>query len=588
MQKIKVLDPVTINKIAAGEVIERPSSAVKELIENSLDAGAERIHIEIESGGKQLIRVSDNGTGISKKDLRLAPVQYATSKINRLEDIYSSTGFGFRGEALASICHIAKLEILSKTKNNNAYKITANKDKISEPELTSHNQGTTIIIKDMFHEIPVRRKFLKANNTETSYIYDIVQQFSLINPDVSFTLISNKKEMINTTGITSQKDLLIMFFGKELNGKLITVDSCIDPIKFKGHISDPTLTFSNRSKQFISVNNRLVKSAVLLKAVTQSYLDQIPDKKFPLVLLNLTIPQNLIDVNIHPQKTDIKYLNPGFLFDTFPRVIKANLRKDLSILLSSIPGTAPSIESPLLSTAKNTELKQKPLTLKEAVPQEIEGQKQIKAASIKPEVYESLFKKEEISDSSFEFLQLFDTYLIIKTCDGLWILDQHAAHERVLYEKLISEKNKDVIKQQLLISETISLTADLYLIFLENKNKIDDLGFETEDFGNNQVVIRSVPQEFININSGLVVTDILENIKTSKSSSTPLENSMKNQLQMAACKAAVKAGRKMTITETKALINSLITTPSNYTCPHGRPLFIKLEKDQIERMFLRR
>jgi DNA mismatch repair protein MutL len=596
MKTIKLLDQITINKIAAGEVIDRPASIVKELIENSLDAKADSIKIEIEDGGKKLIKVTDNGSGITKEDLKLAPIRHATSKISSLEDIYQTLSFGFRGEALASICHVALLEITSKTKSKSAYYLRADQNNISEPELTAHNQGTTISVKDLFLHIPVRRKFLKTANSESSYITDIIQTLSIIHPNINFTLIADKKETINTTGISDQKTLLITFFGKDIKDSLININTEIAPIKFIGHISAPSLTYPTRAKQIVSVNGRLIKSGIISKAISQSFYDIVPAKRFPLVVLDLTIPQNLIDVNIHPQKTDIKYLNPGFIFDLFPKIIRANLNKDHSALLNSIKTYTTETTNnfkPLnynqdaLSFLRNTDPKPNYSQdyinnfSNKNIPQKNLDDLYTPINNTKPSFPQNEFQEEPT------YFQILDTYIVIKGCQSLWLVDQHAAHERILYEKIKASFGSYQNKQALLISETIELTPDLYLIFQETKAELIELGFEIEDFGINQIVIRSTPVEFTNTNISILIQDILARNKENVSLKTTLTNSKKDQFQMSACKAAIKAGKKMTTTETTQLIKDLTTCPANYTCPHGRPLFIELTKSTIEKLFLR-
>ena len=322
---IKQLDSVTINKIAAGEVIDRPVSIVKELIENAIDAGADTISIDIQDGGKELIRITDNGKGFYKDDLSLAPIRHATSKIQSIDDVYNTMSFGFRGEALASICHCSFLTITSKQVDCSAYQITAHQDKISSIQHVSHPVGTTILVENLFHNIPVRQRFLKSAATELSYILDCCIQFSLIQPNINFIVQADGNEKLNTTGISNMYQLLIMHYGKNLKEKCVPVDETIGPLTFKGYVSNPTLTFSNRSKQILSVNKRLIKNSLLSKSITDSFRDLIPQRRFPLVILNITIESSLVDVNIHPQKNDIKFLNPGFLFDSLPKAISLAL-----------------------------------------------------------------------------------------------------------------------------------------------------------------------------------------------------------------------------------------------------------------------
>ncbi|MFC1617206.1 DNA mismatch repair endonuclease MutL, partial [Candidatus Margulisiibacteriota bacterium] len=292
--KIKILDENTINKIAAGEVIERPASVIKELIENSLDAKASLVKIEIEDGGKRLIKITDNGQGISKEDLKLAPVRHATSKISKLDDIYNQVSMGFRGEALASICHVAKLTIISKTDGDNAYLITAAPE-ISTPSITNHAQGTSIIVQDLFSKIPVRKQYLKSAATEYSYIYENVKKFALLFPEIDFVLVNNGKEVLNTQGIKNQKEIIIYLFGKDIRADLIKIENKINNIEINGYISSPKLTFNNRGREIVAVNNRIIKNALISKVFYKCYEDLIPRGRFPLIVLKIETHPKTID-----------------------------------------------------------------------------------------------------------------------------------------------------------------------------------------------------------------------------------------------------------------------------------------------------
>ena len=601
MNTIKRLDDVTISKIAAGEVIDRPASIVKECIENAIDAGSTAITISVADGGKQLIRITDNGHGIHKQDLPLAPIRHATSKITSLDDIYQTLSFGFRGEALASICHCAKLTIFSKQHEAPAYKLTAFLDDISTPSLCSHHTGTTLEIKDLFSNLPVRQQFLKSATTELSYISEIVTHFSLIFPEIDFILISNDKEKINTSGISQLDQLIIHFYGKQLKDKLSPVDFTMGPATFKGYISDPTFTFSNRSKQVVAINHRLVKNAIINKAIQDGFRDLIAQRRFPLVILNISMDQSTIDVNIHPQKQDIKFLSPGFIFDMLPKAISISLQENHShtdlvtpFALSessgftpqtsvSTPFTAPSSEQPFVSNHDDTDrsFSYPPVFKKEA---------------IDPKVIDSsmsLFSKSSQQSTSttaveIEFFQLFKTYIAIKSTVGLYIVDQHAVHERILYEKIKDDFGQVSEKQVLLLSEIIDLSPDLYLTFESHQQTLSDLNFTVEPFGHHQIAIREIPVPFIGASVKDLILDILEQFKKIPGSNRDLILDQKDTLQRKACRAAIKAGQQLSEFEIKQLIKDFIQSPSNFTCPHGRPLFLHFDKDRLESLFLRK
>jgi DNA mismatch repair protein MutL len=569
---IKILDANTINKIAAGEVIDRPQSIVKELLENSIDANATKITIEIKDGGKKLISVTDNGKGILKEDLKLAPVRYATSKISVIDDIYDVKSLGFRGEALASISYAAKLEIISMVSGYSAYKIIAHEEAVSEPELANHNVGTTIIVKDLFANIPVRLKFLKSAATEFSYIYSIIEHFTLTFPEIDFVLINNNKQVLNTNNIKSQKDLLINYFGKEIKNKLKKISYKKEFISIEGYISNPSYTYSNRSKQFYSINNRLVSSPILFKAINMAYDDLIPKGRFPLILLNIVILQDkFMDVNVHPQKKDIKFLKPNLIFDHVSESLKSGLISNELVL-------------------NNSDFENNTYKFHLTIKPEDQYFKENYDKKENPNSYEALdlYSKLDFpgfADNSFEYFQIYDTYIVIKSHEGIFILDQHAVHERILYEKYKESCSKEMNRQVLLIAETVQFTKSDHVIFLENLWVFEKLNFLVEDFGAEQIVIREVPVIFNNARLKELINNIFEQIKSfsiSRENVLPIE-----KLQMMACKAAIKAGQKLSLLEIKALVTDFLKAKNNYTCPHGRPLFIKLDKNDLDKLFLR-
>ncbi|MFC1770490.1 DNA mismatch repair endonuclease MutL [Candidatus Margulisiibacteriota bacterium] len=576
MCRIKILDPQTINKIAAGEIIDRPASIVKELIENSLDAKASTISVDIENGGKTLIKISDNGHGISQENLKLAPLRHATSKLAQIEDLNSIESLGFRGEALASMCHVGNLEIYSKTTSEEAYYLQAFEKDISEPELTTHNNGTTVIIKNIFQNLPVRKKFLKSDGTEFSYIFEVLLQFALIYTDIDFILTNNKKEVLNTTGIKDQEKLIIYLLGKDLKNQLIKLSFEEKNIIINGFISKPSFFYPNRTKYYIGVNKRIVKNPLIQKAATEAYSDLIPASKYPFIALNIQTTQNEIDVNIHPQKTSIKFLNPNNLYNIIYQAIRSSIQtKEMAGFFKENQSLSPSSTS---TPGKDYHVSQaKHLFSKDGV------------NTHNSFVISSLYKDPNEQHTKPEFFQFLNTYLIIKSDKKIFILDQHAAHERILYEKFRAKAQDSNSRQQLLISEIIRLDAGKYGLFLSHRNSFKELNFEIDEFGDNQIIVREVPIQFTEANIKDLIISLIDQMQTLTSANKNLaEEAIKEKLKMAACKAAIKAGQKLSSAETYALIQDLIKTPQNYTCPHGRPLFIKLDKDQLEKLFLRK
>ena len=593
-QRIKQLDSVTINKIAAGEVIDRPASIIKELIENSLDANATTITISVNDGGKERIQITDNGDGFHKEDLPLAPLRHATSKIRCLDDIYETSSFGFRGEALSSICHCAHLSIASKQKDANAYEISAHKDTISTVKQITHANGTTITITDLFHDMPVRQRFLKSTATELSYILDYCIQFSLAHPDISFIFIANDQEKLNTTGITDRYQLLILLYGKSLKDCCIPVKETIGPLTFTGYISNPTLTFSNRQKQIVTVNGRLIKNSLIIKALSESYRDMIPQRRFPLVVLSITIQQSLIDVNIHPQKMDIKFVNPGFLFDCIPKVIKMSLdaasvhTQPLDPIIHSSPFSSPQSTptyspDPMASVASAEPTQLSPYQIIEKQPPPIPAD----LTQALPNLLSPL-ESNSAAATPLEYIQILNTYIFLKTPTGAYLIDQHAVHERILYEKIKDNASSQTARQVLLLSEVIDVSVDLMVIFEAEKNYFLDLNFVIESFGSDQLIVREIPNVFQKSSVATLVISILNQLRDFPGSTRDLTLDQKEILQRQACRAAIKAGQTLYPEEIRRLLYDFIKSPQNYTCPHGRPLYIFYDKPKLESLFLRK
>ena len=582
---IRQLDSVTITKISAGEVIDRPASIVKELIENSLDSGATRLMIDIENGGKTLIRISDNGSGISKEDLPLAPVCHATSKISALEDIYTNLLFGFRGEALASIAHVAKLTITSKTNSQQTgYKIDANETIISTPEPISHPQGTTVEMRELFYNMPVRQKFLKSDTTEWALVYDTVIQALLGNPYVEICLKHNGKERLNTTGIHDLKSLVLLLFGKEYAPHLLPIDLQGNPLGFTGIVTSPAYTLGNRSRQWLFINQRSVRNGLISKAISQTFEDKIPHGRFPLIILNMSLDPGMIDINVHPQKLEIKFLQTQGIFESIRHAIDHALRPFGSPTLSRQSPT------PLLHDTYQTTLRQTPpydvFIDKDPIPH---SQEQM---PLYPplELCDRLPAEEsnhDIHTPRPTFLQVFNTYLVISTPNGLAILDQHAVHERILYDHIKAQQAQGMIDvQSLLMPHRMALSIHQMAYFESHKDVLNGLGFDIDVFGNQEILIRGIPATLTQVPVEELVSELLTDLQAFEGISIP--DGHLEKWKMKACKKAIKAGKRMSESEVNALIEALIKTPDGYTCPHGRPLCVFLGQEKLEKLFLRR
>lgn len=594
MGKIKRLDAITVTRIAAGEVIDRPASIVKELLENAIDAGADRITLSLLEGGKREIKITDNGCGISAEDLPLAPVRHATSKINSFTDIYGVPTFGFRGEALASIAHVAELEITSKTAGGQAYHMTAKNHFTSELKPTTHPQGSTIVVKQLFSEIPVREKFLKSNATEMSYCLDIAMQFAVLNPHIDFVFHhDHQRDLLNTTGIADQDTLVQLLYSKESKDQVCKVDSEYSPFVFKGLVSKPTLIFSNKHQQILAFNGRLIKNATLQKAISMAYQDHIPKDKFPLIVLNILSKSMDIDVNIHPQKSDIKFLKPGLLFEAVKQVISSTFKihKETDVLPIQDALQAQTLRIPEKKAVDTVEWEPSTLSWERSPSPFVTQPPKHWEPPVSPSKQEvqlaiALSKPLTLDMQALHFFQVYDTYLVVKTPKGLFLFDQHAVHERILYEKFKTQ-NTPQARQLLLIPQYVPMSIPMMAQAEQFIPALSHLNFIVEPFGKDQLLIREIPLLFSDTPYDAILVEILTHLKEFPDTKEPAFLKEKEILQMKACKAAIKAGKKMSEEEVKNLLQQFIQTPEVYTCPHGRPLYIHMTAEKLEKLFLR-
>jgi len=614
---IHALDPTTIQKIAAGEVIDRPSSIVKELIENSLDANATTITIDIDNGGLSRIQITDNGTGIRPDDILLAALPHTTSKISAVEDIFGISTRGFRGEALSSIAHVGTLSITSKHHEADiGTHVVATLSEISIPKNVAHPTGTTMLITRLFDDIPVRRKFLKSAATEFGYIYEIVSHFSLIFPDVTFVLRHNGKESLNTRGSLNIADRIGLLLGHASQTALIPIDYEAHDIHVTGVISNPGQTYPNRRWQLFGINGRPVKSQILYKATLDAFADVVPARRFPLAILSIQLPADSIDVNIHPQKLDIKFQKSQHVYDAIRRAISGSFQREevqLSDAAAGLSTFTPNTSSFTLNANKETpsftpafsappswprpSAQEVPLTAFAPLPRteqtpSYEAFSRPTQEEYSPQTdtvielpYETSAPPEARNTHPISFLQILNTYIVIPTPTGMWIMDQHAVHERILYEQFKKTADR-TLSQPLLIPHPIHIPGKTMTAFHDIAPLVAEMGFETEDFGHDQIIIRSIPQWAQKMPLTPFFEALLEDLNVA-SPNNAIQQHQKDQLQMKACKAAIKAGNILHESEIKALISDFLASPSNYTCPHGRPLAKFFDQAAFERWFLR-
>lgn len=562
MGNIVLLDDLTINKIAAGEVIERPANVVKELVENSLDAGATKIAIEAKNGGKTYIRISDNGKGMSLDDMPISLERHATSKIRKVEDLEKTYTMGFRGEALASITAISKLTMTSRTKDSDvANQIIAKAGDIISIEETQAQIGTTIIVENLFFNTPVRYKFLKQDFTEFKYIKDFISKVAMVNLNVSFELINDGKKVFKSSGNGKIEDIIYILYGKEISENLTHVNFENENIKITGVIGNTTIAKDNRKNQIFFLNKRNIKNNVLSNAADQAFKGDTGIGKYGFFILNLEMPANFYDVNVHPTKMEVRFKDEETLYKNVYHAIKnAMLNKEF-------------LGNDEIEVQKDNYIKDEYNFLTN----HFEKKEYIKDDT-------ELINRKVKRDVNYKYLGIiFKTYIVIEIDNDLFLIDQHAAHERVLYEK-IKENYKNNIQnnsQMMLIPEVFNLTHKEIEFINKNIEMFQKYGFDIEIFGDNAVKVNGIPDldYKLKVNSQNVFLDILDEMITNERSS--IKDIEERFIATVACKAAVKANMVLTEQEVHSLIKKLLELQNPYTCPHGRPTTIKLNKDEL-------
>lgn len=574
MGNIVLLDDLTINKIAAGEVIERPANVVKELVENSIDAGANKIVIEVKNGGKTFIKITDNGKGISQEDMPISLERHATSKIRKIEDLEKTYTMGFRGEALASISAISTLTMQSKTKEEfTGTKIVAKAGNIIEVEECGMQVGTTILVENLFFNTPVRYKFLKQDATEFRYIKDWVQKVALANPNISFRLLNDGKSAFFTNGNGNILDIIYLMYGKEIKENLLEVNYESDNIKVTGVIGNTMISRDNRKEQILFLNKRNIKNNVLINSADQAFKGGVGIGKYGFYILNLDMSADFYDVNVHPTKMEVRFKDEDKIYKVLYHAIKSTMLK------FEFLGNNENEEH-------NEEYIQNELDF---LTNEYENRAQNEIGyninnieTDKNQRFE-LRKREESRIIKYKYLGiLFRTFIIIEVENELFLIDQHAAHERVLYEK-IKENYKQKISQNsqmMLIPEVINLTHREMDFVKNNMELFINTGFDIELFGEKSIKINGIPDLEYKAKTQNIFMDILDEMLTNER--TSIKDVEERFIATVACKAAVKANMDLSKPEVENLIQSLLSLNNPYTCPHGRPTTIKISKEYLE------
>ena len=559
MGKIVLLDDLTINQIAAGEVIERPANVVKELTENSIDAGAKNITIEIKNGGKTFIKITDDGKGIAPDDMEIAIERHATSKIRSIEDLDDCYTMGFRGEALASIASISKLTIISKTKDDLfGNKLIVKAGDIIDEEQIGAPTGTTMIVEDLFFNAPVRYKFLKQDSTEFKYIKDLVQKMAIANLDVSFKLINNNSIVFTSSASGKIEDIVYNLYGKEIKENIVSVNYNEDGIEITGVVGNTLIARDNRKDQIIFLNNRNIKNPIITNSADQAFKGSTGIGKYGFFILNLNMPADYYDINVHPTKMEVRFKDEDKIYKSVYHAIKnAMLNKEFL-------GNNEIVEKEEYIDDEYNFLTNKTFD---------NGSRNF-----------DIIKRETARKIEYKFIGIiFKTYIIIEINNELYMIDQHAGHERILYEQ-IKENYKAHLQnnsQMMLIPDIINLTHKEIKFVQENLELIRNTGFDIELFGSDSVKINGIPNLEYKVNSKNIFLDILDEMITNERSSN--KDVEERFIATVACKAAVKAHMDLSREEVDNLIQGLLQLQNPYTCPHGRPTTIKITKEEIEK-----
>ena len=616
MANIKLLDSTTINKIAAGEVVERPASVVKELVENSIDAGARRIEIEIQNGGKSLIRVTDDGSGMSKEDAALSVRRHATSKLSKAADLQSITTLGFRGEALPTIAAVSKFTLQTRCAEDElGTKIKIEGGRTQDVHEVGCKVGTTILVEDLFFNTPARLKFLKATPTESNKIHDFIVKLALSRPEISFRFINGNRTALATPGNGEVLDTLSAIYGTELTDSLLTLKLDDDDLKLRGFVTKPNILKSYRGWQTFIINGRIVESRTISKAVDESYKSLVPKTGFPLAVVIIDVPQDSIDVNVHPQKIEIKFEDEGKIFKAVYHAVREAvegkhespepIEHDLTEVASA-PET-PHFEQPSLSEEfqeppkKKSERKKNPkddfdlekiLTEAEARKNPPPENFSTPEKNFEPEEISAPEEKIETPEKKFELEfepigQVARCYIVAQSGADLYIVDQHAAHERILFDRLNAYAER-VPAQGLLIHRVVKFDSQEAELIEKNLAVFAALGFTLEPSGENEFRVIEVPLDAADTDAENLLRGIIEEIFNGLNEAEDLAKKIRQSiLAMTACKAAIKAGQELNLRQMQILLNDLSKTPHPHTCPHGRPTIIKFSSADLAKMFKR-
>ncbi len=638
MNKIIQLSPHIANLIAAGEVVERPASVVKELLENAVDAGATKITVEIKDGGMTFLRVTDNGCGMAADDARTAFLRHATSKLRTAEDLAAIGTMGFRGEALAAIASVSRIDLMTKTADTlSGTSLHLEAGAIIEDTETGCPDGTTIIVRDLFFNTPARMKFMKSDSVEGSRVAAAVQLQALAHPEVSLTFLRDGKQVLSTPGAGGLQAAVYCIYGRE-SAQMVSVDSHWDGYHLTGYISKPTDARPSRSMQTFFVNDRPVKSRIMIAALEEAYRNQIMVGKFPACVLHLSLPANAVDVNVHPAKTEVKFLQEKAVFDCIHYGVLGALNKTPDRPQVQFKPNTTTISPAPKQEAKRREnffrtmdsqsyksftaaMDTAPQPKKEAAAATYEAIKQMPTVSLRqtvaspqvmpvtpppapipapvvvkqaePEVVYSAPQEDEAEQTALEMPpeipwrmvgELYNSYILVEQGEEAFLIDKHAAHERILFEKLKANQEK-ISSQSLLSPISVRLSPAAAAELLSNRPMLDELGFEIDEFGDNTVLLRQIPMDLSPDNAADALETLAADLLNGRrEKATTVRDEL---LHTVACKAAIKAGWVNDEQELLAIVNAVMSNEDLKYCPHGRPICVTLSKKQLEKQFKR-
>lgn len=627
MPEIQLLNHETIDKIAAGEVVERPSSVVKELVENAIDARATAVTVEIREGGISFIRITDNGCGIEKSQVPIAFLRHSTSKIRSVEDLLNIHSLGFRGEALSSIAAVSQVELITKTYDEltgTRYVIEGSKElgieEIGAPD------GTTFIVRNLFYNVPARRKFLKTPQTEAGYISDLMERMALSHPDISFKFINNGQTKLHTSGNGNEKDLIYHIYGRDITSAVLKVEYETDLFKLRGFIGKPLISRGNRNYENYFINGRYIKSALIAKAIEEAYKGFMMQHQYPFCVLYFEMDSQLLDVNVHPTKMELRFSRNEEIYHSLFDVIRNTIshrdfipevpvdevkRKEIPPVFNHAPepfeirrtgdehisgisyakknstdaffSRMKQSNADILSVQEENLFKKPPETGQEEQKQQA-PQKKYEQQSL--EQLDSHFLTKDAKQKHKIIGQLFDTYWLVEYEDKLFIIDQHAAHEKVLYErtmKKISEKHFD--SQAVSPPTILTLNPEEVQALETYREELTTFGYEIEPFGGKEYAITAIPADFSEIDMKAMFIEMLDDLSNLSGRDAP--NLIMEKVASMSCKAAVKGNNRLSGKEIEALIDELLELENPYHCPHGRPTIISMTKYEIEKKFKR-